>query len=287
VQLFSVRGTQICCSPFLLLVIVFLLLCGELSPLMLSLLALSLHEAAHAMMAVGLGCRVLKIELQPFGFVARLDTTADRCDELCIAAAGPLFSLLSAMACFSMGTASGFIRDFGYRHLFVGLINLLPALPLDGGRIVSSGLFLLGFRDQVVKNLSFVIALLLCILGILLCLAGNPSLLILSVFLLFASYREKEQGTEGRVKSYFHRTERLKKGKSLPIRMLALPEETSISEALKLTGGERYTIIAALDASMRLSGFFDEGELLERAAREGMAAKIGRGEKGLLGKKEA
>lgn len=273
-RLFSIRGTSIVCSPLLLVLVLAMILAGKLTALLTNLLALMLHEFAHALMAKALGCEVTALEMQPFGFVARLGPTADRWDELCIAAAGPLFSLLAGLSCLAIGTQNAFILDFGYQHISIAILNLLPALPLDGGRILSAGLFLSGFGVQIILRLSFVIAALLLALGVLLAISGNPTLLILALFLLMAAFQEQQLRGEKRLGAYLHRRERLSKGRSLPVRMVALPASATIGEALRSLGGDRYTVVLVVDTELRTLFSIDEGSLMEMTAREGYQVRL-------------
>ena len=68
-----VGNTEIECSPFVMLPVLYALLAGQPGTLLLNLLALLLHELCHSVAAHAMGYRVKRIELQPFGFVARIE----------------------------------------------------------------------------------------------------------------------------------------------------------------------------------------------------------------------
>lgn len=97
------------------------------------------HELGHALVARHLGVRVASIELHFFGGAARLiDAPRRPGDEIAIAAAGPAvsfalggFSLLLASA-----TGAPFFGTLAWINLAIGAFNLVPALPMDGGRIL-------------------------------------------------------------------------------------------------------------------------------------------------------
>lgn len=92
-----------------------------------ALLAAALHEGCHAAAALWLRVPILRLTVLPYGCHLRLGT-ADVVREAKIAAAGPLGSLLLYFL-FRGGA-------FGEINLLLFLINLLPALPLDGGRLL-------------------------------------------------------------------------------------------------------------------------------------------------------
>lgn len=76
-RLGKLRNTEIECSPFVLLPILYALLAGRPGTMLLNLLALFLHELCHAFVARAMGYRIKRIELQPFGFVARIENASE------------------------------------------------------------------------------------------------------------------------------------------------------------------------------------------------------------------
>ncbi len=105
--------------------------------LLLAILAASLivHELAHALVARALGLRVLDITIWPLGGMARMEgLTLHPGREAPVAAAGPVANLLLAAACLLIpGRWGDAAVDI---NLVLGLGNLVPAFPLDGGRLV-------------------------------------------------------------------------------------------------------------------------------------------------------
>jgi Zn-dependent protease/CBS domain-containing protein len=102
------------------------------------------HEGAHAVVARRRGLEVRSVTLFLFGGVARIDRDAsDGRTELRMALAGPAVSLLLA-ALFGLATLSSALfptardvtRALGSINLGLALFNLLPAFPLDGGRVL-------------------------------------------------------------------------------------------------------------------------------------------------------
>lgn len=98
----------------------------------LSLLFSVLHEGFHALGAILLGVSVKKLSLYPYGCSLRL-APSSALREAQIAAIGPLGSFLLFLLFRN--------SDAGRVNLLLCLFNLLPTLPLDGGRILR--LFLL------------------------------------------------------------------------------------------------------------------------------------------------
>ena len=106
-----------------------------------------LHELGHALMAVREGVKVLSITLFHLGGIARVEKECSTAmGSLRIAAAGPLVSLLLALALLGSAESAGALSplltllctQLGLLNLMLGLFNLLPGLPLDGGLILKA-----------------------------------------------------------------------------------------------------------------------------------------------------
>ncbi len=109
------------------------------------------HELAHSFVALAKGMRVRSITLFIFGGVSNLGAETERPgDEFQVSIAGPLMSLLiGGLALFAWRSmAPDATRDaqpvhallfyLGWMNVGVGVFNLLPGLPLDGGRVLRS-----------------------------------------------------------------------------------------------------------------------------------------------------
>ena len=106
-----------------------------------------LHELGHALMALREGVRVLSITLFHLGGIARIEKECSTAmGSLRIAAAGPLVSLLLALAMLLSAASISedqawltlLLTQVGLLNLMLGLFNLLPGLPLDGGLILKA-----------------------------------------------------------------------------------------------------------------------------------------------------
>ena len=114
----------------------------------LFLITVIIHELAHALVGRRRGVPTTTVVLGLVGGMAPLSIEASKPgDELAIALAGPLASLLIAAIIMPLGIAlgisgspagglSGGVFVVGALNLMLGLASLLPGLPLDGGRVV-------------------------------------------------------------------------------------------------------------------------------------------------------
>ena len=108
-------------------------------------LSVLLHEASHAMMARHYGFPVSSITLHFLGGMTAIEGEARQPrQEFMIAVVGPLTSLLvgGVSAALFLVTPDGLLRlavgGLAGMNLFVGVLNLIPGLPLDGGRVLKA-----------------------------------------------------------------------------------------------------------------------------------------------------
>ncbi|MCM3134514.1 M50 family metallopeptidase [Paenibacillus polysaccharolyticus] len=139
-----VWGVRISLHPFFVIIMMTSLLTGHFIELITLFAIVFIHECGHAAAAALLGCRVLSIQMLPFGGVAVIEDggklTAYR--EVVIALAGPLQNILMVgivliLRRFQLGDPL-FLDYIIEANLLIALFNLLPVLPLDGGKIVQA-----------------------------------------------------------------------------------------------------------------------------------------------------
>ena len=112
--------------------------------------ALLLHELAHSLLAKVKGLRVRSITLFALGGVSQIEQEApDAKTEFWIAIVGPLSSLAIGIICLLLARLSGWrtgaeaqtpvaavLLWLGYINFMLGVFNMIPGYPLDGGRVL-------------------------------------------------------------------------------------------------------------------------------------------------------
>ncbi len=164
----------------------------------------ALHELGHAMAARAYGIPTPDITLLPIGGVARLQRMPDRpLEEIVVALAGPVVNVLIALLLVVVAGAS-----IGLSHLQhaagrpgdlidrlatvnVGLVvfNLIPAFPMDGGRLLRALLATrtsYGRATRIAAGVGQAFAFLFGFLG----LFGNPMLIFIALFLYLGASQE-------------------------------------------------------------------------------------------------
>jgi Zn-dependent protease/predicted transcriptional regulator len=187
------------------------LLTGLIASLLLFLSVL-LHELGHSLVARAHALPVKNIVLFIFGGVANIEEEAQSAGvEFKVAAIGPLVSLIIAGVCFLLWIPLRFVPSpvaailyvLWLSNLLIGMFNLLPGFPLDGGRILKAIVW--KFTGSPVKatrtaaNAGMMIAYLLIIWGIFQFFSGDTLdgiwIGFIGWFLLSASLAERTQST--------------------------------------------------------------------------------------------
>ncbi len=122
------------------------------------------HELSHALVARRFGLRVTSITLFIFGGAANLEDEPRRPrDEALIAAAGPVTSILIGLLLLAINSAlaqqqvRALFEWLGFINVTLGVFNLLPGFPMDGGRILRALLWRLrGDRFAATRNAALV-----------------------------------------------------------------------------------------------------------------------------------
>lgn len=161
----------------------------------------ALHELGHALAARGYGVRTRDITLYPIGGVARLEHMPEKpWPEIVIALAGPAVNVVIAAALFALllvvgpilvMTAPGLVlAEFLSQILFLNIIlvvfNLIPAFPMDGGRVFRAMMNLFTDRLTATKIAATVGAMAAFGIGLYGVYTASLSLMVLAgvVFLL-------------------------------------------------------------------------------------------------------
>lgn len=241
--------------------------------------SVTLHELGHSFQAMKLGVRVRDITLMPMGGLARMEEIPeDSQKELRIALAGPLVNfgiatlliaagfLLDARALVSLeelqaslGQASwsGLLAYLTSANLALGLFNLIPAFPMDGGRILRALLakkVAYAKATRIAAQVGQGFALLFGLYGV---LSGNWTLLIIAAF-VWMSANQENQGTQ--VKHTFAGT---KVNQAMTRSPHTLQCSDALSRAIELTLSTSQSDFPVLEAgSSRVVGLLSENDLL-------------------------
>jgi len=146
-----------------------------------------LHELGHALVARKFGIPISDITLFVFGGVAEMqDEPPSAKSEFLMAIAGPSTSVALGLVLFgvygSVGAAGSWpafsvIRYLAWLNIVLAIFNMLPAFPLDGGRVLRAGLWAardnLRWATRIASSIGSGFGIVLIVLGVLAFLTGN------------------------------------------------------------------------------------------------------------------
>lgn len=171
-----------------------------------------LHELGHALAARRYGVTTTKITLLPIGGVAQLGRIPEKpVQELIIALAGPAVNAVIVAGLWIGGvrlTGGGdprfliqgaFLPRIMVANAFLGLFNLIPAFPMDGGRVLRALLALRYDYVQATATAATVGQMSAIGFGLLGLSVGNPFLLFIAIFVWIAAGAEAAQVQERRL----------------------------------------------------------------------------------------
>lgn len=252
----------------------YMLLAGQGLLLAVGAVSIALHEGAHALAASLLHAAPQMAELTPLGLLLRLEEedALPAGKRALILLAGPAMTALLMLLGW-YGTRWGWLPPTLGARLFFGnlsllLLNLLPALPLDGGRLLA--LVLSRWMDlagqlRVMRSLGLALGA-----GATLLAVGcglwhgtfNLSLAMVGCFLMYAAQTATATEAMAALRQFLYRRGRLETRGIMPGEVLAVLARQPLRQVLPHLGQERYTCLAILESgTLRVLGIADEDTL--------------------------
>jgi Zn-dependent protease len=241
-----------------------------------------LHEFGHALTARGYGVKTRDITLLPIGGVARLERIPEKpMQEFWVAIAGPAVNVVIAAVLFVVlvvlntshevletGMLKGyFLADLLKVNLFMVAFNMLPAFPMDGGRILRSLLATrLGRRraTAIAANVGQGMAILFGILGF---VVPIPMLIFIAIFVYLGA-----QAEAGMVEMQ-SALSGLRVSDAMMTRYRALPAEATLDDAVReLLAGSQQDFPVTSDG--QVVGILRRNELVKALSEGRRSARV-------------
>ncbi len=237
----------------------------------MAFLSMIFHELGHTAAAAALGKKIYCIKLLPIGLNVRLEEfLCSRWEKIIIFACGPCVNILLAFVFMVLGIYFKAYSIFflTVANIYLAVFNLLPALPLDGGKILRG--FLTGWvgaisANRIMQKLSLTVSLFLIIIGTVQLLKHifNLSLIFIGFYMFFALKPERTEAAIMNVKDVIYRRSRLLKKGVYPARDLVVVKTMHLRDIIKCLDFDRFHIIHVLDENLKLVGVFTEQDIID------------------------
>ena len=245
-------------------------------------LCVLLHEFGHIFAARRYGVQTPDVVLLPIGGVARLERIPEQpAQELVVALAGPAVNLvIAAVLYLALG---GLLPRGGLEvdnpgvsllarllsaNLFLALFNLIPAFPMDGGRVLRAVLaHRLGYAraTQIAASLGQAAAFAFGLLGL---LGGNPILVFIALFVYLAAASEAHAAQLRQV------SRGMLVSDAMITRFESLSPQSRVEDAVECLIRTTQHEFPVVDGSRRLRGVLTRDEMIKALKQHGPETSV-------------
>ncbi|MGH6922668.1 MAG: site-2 protease family protein [Propylenella sp.] len=241
------------------------------------------HEFGHALAARRYGIRTPDITLLPIGGLARLERMPEKPrEEIIVALAGPAVNVvIAAVLIVAMNArfdldalqsldnpALSFIVRLASVNVFLVLFNLIPAFPMDGGRVLRALLALWYSRTQATNIAARIGQALAFLFGFLGLMGGNPLLIFVAIFVYLAATAEAQSvGLQDISRGLGVRD-------GMITRFESLGPQATIGEAAELLLRTTQHEFPVVDGAGKLRGFLTRNAMVEALSKSGSATPV-------------
>lgn len=287
-RLFTFAGTEVRVHATFFLLLIFVASQGILSGqglavalestffILTMFVCVVLHEFGHVLAARGYGIRTPDITLLPIGGVARLERMPRKpSQEFVVAVCGPLVNVIIAAAiwvAFGLGMelspgydflkTGHFFEKLMVWNVFMVLFNMIPAFPMDGGRVLRAVLAMFMEYAKATRLAASVgqgIAMLV-VISMLLSSTFHPMLLLIAFFIFMAAGQEASMVTQQEA------TRNLRVRDAMLTDFRSLPPHAVLRDGVELLLAGSQQDFPVLDAHGGIQGILTRNDLISALA---------------------
>ncbi|KAB3535907.1 hypothetical protein F8154_05155 [Alkaliphilus pronyensis] len=262
--------------PFFL----FSFLFGYLREMLIIFLVVFIHEIAHLLVAKSLSITINEIELFPFGGVAKLekDIYLEAFKEILIACAGPIlnliFFLITEFILLNHFKESYYLNFFKITNIAIGLFNLIPIYPLDGGRVLRGALSMfLSIQKSTILSIYIgkVFSIIIFTIGIYLTFFSlvNIYIAFLAIYLFYQGYKEKKITAFLLMKEIIRKKETLLSKGIMDTKHLTVYEIVNFNMLFSSFTSSKYHYVTIIDQDGTPVGTLTESQIIEGISKYG------------------
>jgi Zn-dependent protease/CBS domain-containing protein len=240
-----------------------------------------LHEFGHIFVARRFGITTPQVTLFPIGGIASMQRIPEKpAQELAVAIAGPLVNLGIAMLLFlALGSVEpnqlarlddpgvSLLARLATANIFLFLFNLIPAFPMDGGRVLRALLAMKVGRPMATKAAATIGQGLAFVFGFL-GLFGNPLLLFIAIFVYVAA------AGEAQTTSFHEALHGLRVADAMETRFNAMPIRADLTQAVEMLLATAQNEFPVVDAFGKPVGLVAREDILSALKDHDRTAEI-------------
>jgi Zn-dependent protease len=235
------------------------------------------HELSHSVVARAFRLPVRRILLYPLGGFSEIETEPPTpAREFLVSAAGPVISLALAAGGYALGRVLALdpgsvggilIQQFWLANLLVGIFNLLPGLPLDGGRMLRAGVWKVTGRPGTATVAAawagrvLAVAVLLIPLGLYASSGGHSSFFNIVWLAVIAAFMWVGAGQALRTTRIREKLPGLQ-ARRLARRAVPIPASLPLAEAIRRADAAQARALVVVDHEDRPIAIVNEGAVM-------------------------
>ena len=247
---------------------------NSLTELAAAYITATLHELAHLALALRYKVEISGFVIMPFGVCIRLkDNQIDNpIHECIICAAGPVSNFILIVLGFLLrnylGGRAELLDFFICSNASIFLINTIPVVPLDGGRILRAALTSKYGFVRASKTAHIISQFNIALIGlfgiyVLYITHFNVSVMLLCAFLIFNMSSEKRNNELTIMRQLVYSKRKLARREIMPVRELAVMKGVPVRRLLKSFSYDRYYIVNVMNSKMEIETTLTETQIVD------------------------
>jgi len=265
-------------SKYLIPYVILIFLLGYRHILILELIVVITHELIHYLFALYFGFSGFYMEMSPIGLSINLKDIdeATISQDIIISISAPLMNLIFSFIFLYFYNIYGYIILYQLHMInqAVFIINIIPAFPLDGGRVLRDIIYVkknYKASVRITSVISIILGAVIILLYVFLLFLklNNLSLLIIGIFIISSAIIERKRLVYLIMADVVKKKWRFLKNKYLENYSISIYYKSNLIEGAKLIDKKRYAIFYVLDEELCPIGMISEGELFQGLKNKG------------------
>ncbi|HOJ11963.1 MAG TPA: site-2 protease family protein [Clostridiales bacterium] len=268
--------TSIKFHPILLLAVFLFFAAGHGIEFICAFVSISIHEAAHIFAASLMGLKIYNVNIHLAGLNAQIEENyCGTWQKIIMYICGPITNVLLFGA---VAVIKAYFEKLKYEspdlvitflrvNIYLAVFNIIPILPLDGGRILceiltrNKGLFA---AHKYMRIISFIILGFFFIIGVIQAFYYyNFNILLIGLYILFIMKSINQEAAFMNIKQLLYRRSRILKKGVYPARSLVVMDNVPMGEVVKNMDFDGFHIVYVLDDKFKLINTLTEQDIID------------------------